>query len=893
MPIEIYPNRLEARPIETHQVETRMTLAAFLDQTMKGGYRAGESLPLSAWVNDERVPPEHWGSFVFLPKDQVRLHIQPRGTDPFSITLALFGAVSAVFSALMPKLPGTPSTPGQGDQLNQSSVRGNKVKMGDPVAEIFGRRKTYPSYLVPPRRYYVNSNEQWLELGLCVGVGKFQVLANDIRLGDTSVIALGADASYQIFEPGQSVAGYTPFDWWHTCAEVGANSNGQAGLELAPSITVTPNPASGTFNFNGYQITIPDGTAFPSDWSVGLVLRVVAPYTYTVTDGGPGLRDEITGPLAMLAPVVGDQIEVAGANPGFYEIASYTATPSPKMTLDYANGSPATALELGTAQSAIGPVGLRFRILAISGNSITVERLGSSGSSDSSFPGFDPLTSSDATVSVDASAGEGGWRGPFLAVPPGELTDTIEWNMFYPNGICVLDNKGRFYTLVITYEVQYRDSAIGGAWTSQTFTNSGATLNQVGYTVRLSLPYKMRPEVRMRKIGPITEDLAYHHTTQWQDLRALLVAPTSYEGCTTIGLKFRSSDRISAQVESLVSTVVTRILPRRVGGAWLPEGPTRALVDAAAYIPRSLGYPESRFNLEEFDELNPIWASRADHFDEEYAKESTAQQVLNDILGAGFAELTLDRGQITPVRDSPRTVFEQMYTPQNMVGFLKRTPRLVANPEEFDGVDVTFFDSSSWAESTVPCRLPGDLGLKVEKISLPGITDRNKAYQLGMRRRRVQRYRPDTFEWQTEADAFVSRYLSYCAVSDDVSGYPQSALMLSYSVSGGTWQVESSEPLDWSAGGDHGVLFRRPDGSATPPVLATRINDFLFSVPAADFTPDTSWVKDPPHILFGPMTRVCYPVLITSVDPNGLSSATVQAVGYDGRVYLDDDSPAP
>lgn len=891
--IEIFPNRLLGEPIETHRTEVRMTIAAFLDDLLEQGYAPGSPFPLTVWVNDERIPLENWGTFVFLPADRVRMHVEPKGTDPFSITLALFGAVSAVFSMLMPKLPGTPKSPGQGESISQGSVRGNKVKLGDPVSEIFGTRKVYPSYLVPPRRYYLNGNEQWLELGLCVGVGKFQILANDIRLADTPVIALGAEAEYQIFGPGADVSGYSPFDWWHTSPEVGSSSNGSAGLELAPSTTITPNPAAATFNFNGYQISIPDGTAFPADWEPGLVLRVVAPYTYTVTDGGPGVRDGISGPLHMLNPLVGDLIEVAGANPGNYEVVTYSATPTPTMTLDYSNGSPADNLAAGTAEAAIGPVGLRFRILSVSGNSIIVERLASSGSTDSSFPGFDPMTTSGATINVDASAGEGGWRGPFVAVPNGELTDLIEWNTFYPNGICVLDNKGRFYTLTITYEVQYRDAAIGGAWTSNVYTDTGTTLNQQGFTKQLALPYKMRPEVRMRKLGPITEDITYHHTTQWQDLRAKLSAPTSYAGCTTIGLRFRSSDRISSQVESQVSTVVTRILPRRVGGVWLPEGPTRSLVDAAAYIPRSLGQPESRLNLEELDVVNEKWQARGDHFDEEYARETTAQQALNDVFGAGFAELTLDRGKITPVRDEPRTAPEQMYSPQNMVGFLRRSPRLVANPDEFDGVDVTFYDSTTWSESTVECRLPGDMGVKVEKVSLPGITNRDKAYQLGMRRRRAQRYRPDLFEWQTEADALVSRYLSYCIVADDISGYPQSALLVHYETPN---VLRVSEPFDWSAGGPHGVLLRRPDGSVSGAYVATRVNDYVLTINTApDFIPDTSWADavDPPHVLFGPLDRIAYPVLLTSIDPNGFSSATVQAVGYDARVYLDDDSPAP
>lgn len=891
MPIEIYPNRLEARPIETHQVETRMTLAAFLNQIMTGGYRASESLALSAWVNDERVPQAQWGEFVFLPKDHVRFHIEPRGTDPFSITVALFAGVKAVFGMLMPKLPGTPNTPGTGESLNQNSVRGNKIKLGDPVREIAGRVKVYPDYLVPPRKYFRNFREQWTELGLCVGVGRMQILADNVLIGDTPMLSLGADATYQVFNPGETVSGYTPFDWWHTATEVGASSTGAAGLELTASSTITPAPVASQFTFSGYTISIPGGSGlFPADWTPGLVLRVIAPYTYTVVDGGGSARDVISGPLGMLNPSIGDTIEVVGVNQGRYFVNSYNSG-TQEMTLDRIDGSPANNLVLGTGLAAIGPDGLRFRILTKTSSAITVQRLDESGAVDPSFPGFDTGTLAGASVRIDASNFQTGYRGPFPACPAGEETDLVELDFFYPEGLCGVGREGQIYQINVNYDIEWR--MVGEtAWNVVPAFDIGATLDQGGSTKVIALGRRGRPEFRVRKTYPLDGNLEFHDTVQWYALRSKLQAPTSYAGVTCIGAIVRSSDRISAQTESLINVIATRILPRRDG----TEGPTRNLADFAQYIPRSLGYPDTRMNQVELDRLDAIWRARGDTFDVAYDKETTAQQALQDVFGAGFAELTIDRGQITPVRDEPRTVFEQMYTPQNMTGYLRRTPRILANPEEFDGVDVTFTDATTWTESTVPCRLPGDAGVKVEKITAVGVTDRTRAYRIGMRRRRVQRFRPDAFTWQTEADALVSRYLSFCAVADDVSGYPQSALMKSYAVTPGGTRVQVGEAFDWSSSGPFGILVRRPDGSVSGSYPVTRLDDFtLLLATPLDFTPDISWdnAEEPPHVLFGRLERLCYPVLITSVSPNGLSSAEVEAVGYDARVYLDDDSVAP
>jgi hypothetical protein len=115
-----------------------------------------------------------------------------------------------------------------------------------------------------------------------------------------------------------------------------------------------------------------------------------------------------------------------------------------------------------------------------------------------------------------------------------------------------------------------------------------------------------------------------------------------------------------------------------------------------------------------------------------------------------------------------------------------------------------------------------------------------------------------------------------------------------------TWQLigtayilESSEPLDWSAGGPHYVALRKPDGGLSGPYLATLVDESHLSIENLDFLPETDWVIEPAHLMFGPAETWTYPVLITSVSPRGSNGTSVEAVGYDARVYLSDDATAP
>jgi hypothetical protein len=332
------------------------------------------------------------------------------------------------------------------------------------------------------------------------------------------------------------------------------------------------------------------------------------------------------------------------------------------------------------------------------------------------------------------------------------------------------------------------------------------------------------------------------------------------------------------------------MLPTRSGGAWQPMTATRDIVPAFIYIAKDINYTDEDLDLAELDRLDALWKSRGDKFDVAVTSETTGKQILNDALGAGFAELTIDRGVITPIRDEPRSVFEHMYTPQNMLdGGLSRDVQLF-NQDDFDGVDVTYQSATTWAEEVVECRLPGSIGRRVEKINATGVTDPTRAWRIGMRRLRTHRYRRDTFSWATEMDALNSRYMSYCMVADDVPGYGQSSILLEFTKGNGMVLLRSSEPLDWSASGTHMVALRKPDGRVSGPYVATRVDEFRMTVSELDFEPDVSWNIEPPHMLFGPANRLSYPVLVTSISPNGSAAASVEAIGYNPLVYADDDN---
>ena len=1015
--IEFYPNKLsDTAPLGTWKTERRMTIEEWL-KSLAPSYERRESPPISVVLNDEVIEQHLWHKVKFKPSDLLQIYREPKGTDPFSITFALFKGAKAVLKALMPKMPGMPSSAGtqQGDPLMDASAKGNKVKLGDPVRQIAGHQRTYGSYLAQPRSAHVAPRDLRVEMLLYIGEGEYDIPLAKVKVGETPLISLGSDATFTIYPPGADLSADPAHINWFNAPEVGASSSGSAGLELTAASSLTRTASASAYQFVGDTISVPAGAGqFPSDWSNGIIVRVLAPYTYTVIDGGAG-RDIIRGPLEMLNPTVGMLIEVAGANAGVYVVNSYTpyspavpanpgtastltgsaaptrydfnvtplsftlfrgATSYPitlntattnlaglvsalntlfsgmpfqaqasgsvlriveltpfagqaitatgastilgaspagvtgiattsavpeqpaEMTLNYDGGSPVLGLALGQGMATIGPRGLRYRITAFSASLLEVERLTSSGATDAGWPGFNSMQTVNGLITLDSSNLQGGYRGPFACCPEGEKITEIEYSVFFGNGLCGIGREGQIYSIPSYHTFEYRDMDVAGAWTVIEKVHSGGSLDSQGFTSRVVLPYPMRAEARIKKrfvqLGGRANEEARDDVT-WYDLRGLMVnSPASYPGLTVMTCKIRGGDRLSAQSESQISVESTTILPLMEGGT----GPTRDIAPWCIYQLKKRGYTDDDLDLPEWQAFHEICVARGDTYDETLDSTITVKDMVNNALACGFGELVTFRGLLRPVRDGAREAFDvtygpktQTYSPQNMTKMLKISGAM-PSINDFDGVDVEFFSRISWAWETVECRWPGDLGIKVEKIKMPGISDRTRAWRIGMRRRGHQKFRTDVYTWETEMDGSNSGYLSFAAVADDAPKRCQSAILLGVEVTGSGTLLRSSEPLDFSAGGEHRIGVRKLDGTLSGPWTATQVDPYTVRVGALDFTPVVDGPLEPPHLLFGPAARWAYPVLITSSDPaNG--NVAMKGMPYDARVYTYDDLLPP
>lgn len=900
--IEISSSVMEGGAKEFYEIQNECILLDWLHANGISRDIDLDTLPMAVFVNEAPMAPSAWASTTIKPTDAVDIFRVPKGTDPFSITFALIFGAQAALKALMPKLPTQSANQNNrtGKGLDEANSKGNKVKLNSIRTQCFGMNPArYPDFATPSRRYFAAPREQRIEMCMFVGEGRYQIPSSRVKTGETALNTLGTDARFAIYGPGADMSADPAHLNWYPAPEVGPSSSGSPGLGLTVSSSLTPTAVASVYVYSGFNVTIPSGAgSMPGDWAAGTLVRIASPYPYTITDGdGVGGRDIIRGDIAGLGIPTGSIIEISGANAGTYTV---TAQTSNTMQVNYLGGAPGTGLVTGDVTMVIGYPGLRFRIAANYGSGLTVTRLLENGSTDTSWAGWPDRTSNQGQIRLDDSNFSGGYRGPFPACPVGELVAAIEYSLLFTTLIGI-GREGQEYPVYSSHQFEYRDIALGGAWTAVTNAVNGQSMDSVGYTFRITLPYPMRPECRIKRNPPVGErPEETKDNSQWYSLFGLIhgKSPTSYEGMTMITCDIRGGDRLSTTAENLVSLECTRILPVLRDGVWQAAEPTREISATIGHICRDAGYSDTEdLNIAELERLESTrWTPRGEYYDKIVTDQDTVKGYLLQALTPGFSELTIDRGVLVPVRDEARgESFDHVYNPRVMLKPLKRNFTGGGLPDQFNGVDVEYFDHITKQNETVQCRLPGDTGTKVKKEKLEGVGDRTRAWRWGMRVRRGYLYRQGSYEFETELAGLNSSYMSYAGLGDSTPKRGQHAEVVSYSkATSGVVTLGVSVNLDWSKPGMYKVVIRRRDGTASGPYTATRIDNKRFTIPSLDFEPKFN--EDGmmnPIIQFGHSDRWIYPALITEVKPKGTKSCSLSAVNYDVRMYADDDNFPP
>ncbi|SAQ02992.1 host specificity factor TipJ family phage tail protein [Klebsiella oxytoca] len=550
------------------------------------------------------------------------------------------------------------------------------------------------------------------------------------------------------------------------------------------------------------------------------------------------------------------------------------------VTLAYgsASGAAFSGIPEGTQRLSLAHRGNEYRISEADGTTATVQRI-IDGAVDAYWPGFSPRTMIDyaATGINDNNT----WMGPFLACPENEVVDAFEVNFSFPSGICGFDSKGKKRIRHCEWEIQYRVYGSGTGWTSKQGVYALQNVNGLGFTERIDLDSPGLVEVRCRRRNEQGSNNA-RDSMFWHALRGRLLArPSSYAGVTLMAATVETGGVLAAQSDRRVSVVGTRIYE---------TGAARSISGALYHVGDSLGLA---MDTEAIDVLeSTYWAPGSEYFDYATGDSISALEMLQKITNAGKSYFLLSDGLASVGREGVKN-WSGIISPHEMTEELQ-TSFSAPSADDYDGVDVTYINGTTWAEETVQCRTPDNpTPRKVEKYTLDGVLDPNRAYRIGMRRLMKYLHQRLGHTTSTELDALVYQFGDRILLTDDIPGNKTvSSLVVDMSTDGGQTTFSVTEPLDWSFDNPRAIV-RYQDGSASGLLVVTRVGDYELSVPwQASF--DDIVLEDPyiepPRLIFCNSTRSYYDAIFDEIGSPSDGTCSITARQYSEIFYQYDDA---
>ena len=173
-------------------------------------------VPTICIIGDKPLLRKEWVSYI--PEDsEVVSFVAVTGNPVVYIIIAV--VVSIAVSLLMVVTPPKMGSIPEPDPVFTLRGQTNKVKLGDPIEDHYGRVRIFPSYAAISYNKYID-NEQYLYSLFCLGQGEFEI--ENVFVEDTNINNFD-DTEYVVYEPGETV------DLFRDNVET---SNEVAGIEM-------------------------------------------------------------------------------------------------------------------------------------------------------------------------------------------------------------------------------------------------------------------------------------------------------------------------------------------------------------------------------------------------------------------------------------------------------------------------------------------------------------------------------------------------------------------------------------------------------------------------------------------------------------------------------------
>lgn len=503
--------------------------------------------------------------------------------------------------------------------------------------------------------------------------------------------------------------------------------------------------------------------------------------------------------------------------------------------------------------------------------------------------------------------------GPYVTAPPGTKTNFIAIDIQLPAGAYRIDDEGLTQRSSVAFTVEYQEINDAGLPISPLRTLISQTLSYSTQTAQM-LTFKIpvtegRYQVLAYRTSAWSSDQRVVNKLVWSGLKAYLPSEMQYGNKTMLATVIRATNNLNQSTSRKINVISTRKLQtwNPVDG-WSAEVATRnpawAFADVLRNTAYGAGWATTRMNIAEIYRLSQVWDARGDQFNGRFDNTITVWSALTQIAAVGRATPVYYAGIMDIVRDAPKTIPAQVFTPANILENTFKISYKLGTSSTPDYVVSKFFDEEVWQDDEVDCILPNSTSRNPANSELFGCTNRPQAYREGMYKAAVNRDQRSRYSFSTEMEGLLLLFGDLIHVSHDVPAWGASGQVIALNKL--TGKIITTEPLVFSNAEVHQIALRKKNGKADGPYTIvkdpneqTGVNSAIIQTSQANL--QAMFVSDGVRYdltdyVFGPASRQANRLIVLSAKPNAKGETAITCCEYVDSVHIADqggDVPLP
>lgn len=489
----------------------------------------------------------------------------------------------------------------------------------------------------------------------------------------------------------------------------------------------------------------------------------------------------------------------------------------------------------------------------------------------------------------------------YVVNPRGTSATTIKYDVVFSGGLIGYNDEGDAYSVSVPVIAEARridayGNALGDWIQHDSYTFRAASKDPLRFSRGCAVPSGAgRYEFRVRRTSSPSESSRVVDRCSLGGLRAFGCLQPTLDDVTLLRVTIKATNQLNSDVASKIQVHATRnLFPVTGSGFGTTRAASRSIVDFVAYAVTSDNGGQLGDSILIWDVLAEL---RADliaagwNFDWGWTSRVSVMEACSTAAACGLAIMYTPGGKVCLAQDTLQVSYGVPFTDDDFdPGSLEITTSFRTAASN-TCIRVTYFDWNSGQEETVDCYDADGSDFNPKEISLNGCTDRQHAYEIGMRLYRNMMRSTVAVGWSTGLKGNLPSVFQWVPVSSTAANILASGIVVAVE----TGKIWLSEPVDFGGESSGWLRLATPAGGHAGPYTVTP-TEHAHCV--AGTISDLKTLKaDGPNkaqqYIFGTSVKTVRLVKIMAIRPQGQNSIELAGQVVDETIYTDAIGTAP